>query len=146
MNSREKYEYWLDIAEYDIETARSNYNSGRYLYVVFMCQQSIEKLIKGIYVLYTGKEADRTHNIARIFNKIFDEKENRQLINDDEFDNKKEKYMDLFAELLYYYIAERYPSYKEKLSASISKDKAKSVLDRAEEVFVWIKILNQYKN
>ncbi|BCZ49001.1 hypothetical protein psyc5s11_50680 [Clostridium gelidum] len=76
MNSREKYEYWLDIAEYDIETARSNYNSGRYLYVVFMCQQSIEKLIKGISVLYTEKEADRTHNIARIFNKIFDEKEN----------------------------------------------------------------------
>lgn len=146
MNSREKYEYWLDIAEYDIETARSNYNSGRYLYVVFMCQQSIEKLIKGIYVLYTEKEADRTHNIARIFNKIFDEKENKQLINDDEFDNKKEKHMDFFAELLYYYISERYPSYKEKLSVSISKDKAKSVLDRAEEVFIWIKSLNQYKN
>ena len=54
--------------------------------------------------------------------------------------------MDFFAELLYYYISERYPSYKEKLSVSISKDKAKSVLDRAEEVFVWIKSLNQYKN
>lgn len=146
MNSREKYEYWLDIAEYDIETARSNYNSGRYLYVVFMCQQAIEKLIKGIYILYTEKEADRTHNIARIFNKIFDEKENRRLINDDEFDDKKKKYMDFFAELLYYYISERYPSYKEKLSSSISKDRAKSVLDRAEEVFVWIKSLNQYKN
>jgi len=146
MNSREKYEYWLDIAEYDIETARSNYSSGRYLYVVFMCQQSIEKLIKGIYVLYTEKEADRTHNIARIFNKMFDEEENRQLINDDEFDKKKEKHMDFFAELLYYYISERYPSYKERLSSSISKDKAKSVLDRAEEVFIWVKSLNQYKN
>ncbi|BCZ49000.1 hypothetical protein psyc5s11_50670 [Clostridium gelidum] len=54
--------------------------------------------------------------------------------------------MDFFAELLYYYISERYPSYKEKLSVSIYKDKAKGVLDRAEEVFVWIKSLNQYKN
>ncbi len=38
MDSKGKYEYWLDIAEYDLETAKANYKSGRYLYVVFMCQ------------------------------------------------------------------------------------------------------------
>lgn len=43
MNSEEKYEYWLDIAKYDLETAEAMFDSGRYLYVVFMCQQSIEK-------------------------------------------------------------------------------------------------------
>lgn len=145
MNSREKYEYWLDIAEYDLETAKANYASGRYLYVVFMCQQAVEKIVKGLHILYTGEEADRTHNISRIFNKIFNQQENRKIITDEEFDSKTEDYMDLFGELLYYYIAERYPSYKEKLSSTISKDKAKSVLDRAEEVFEWLKSLNQYK-
>lgn len=85
MNSREKYEYWLDIAEYDLETARANYISCRYLYVVFMCQQAVEKLIKGLHVLFTGEEADRTHNIARIFNKIFNEDKNAKVINDKQF-------------------------------------------------------------
>jgi len=145
VNSREKYEYWLDIAEYDLETARANYISCRYLYVVFMCQQAVEKLVKGLHVLYTGEEADRTHNIARVYNKIFKEDKNVKYINDEEFNNKSQEYMEFFGELLYYYIAERYPSYKEKLSSTISKDNGKKVLDRTEEVFKWLKSLNQYK-
>lgn len=72
-------------------------------------------------------------------------RENSKIIIDKEFDNKAKEYMDFFGELLYYYIAERYPSYKEKLSTVISKDKAKSVLDKSEEVFVWLKSLSQYK-
>ena len=145
MNSREKYEYWLDIAEYDLETARANYISCRYLYVVFMCQQAVEKLIKGLHVLFTGEEADRTHNIAMVFNKIFNEDKNAKVINDKQFNKKSQEYMDFFGELLYYYVAERYPSYKEKLSSTISNDNAKKVLDRTEEVFKWLKTLNQYK-
>ena len=47
MNNEEKYKYWLDIAEYDLETARAMYISGRYLYVAFMCQQAVEKNSKG---------------------------------------------------------------------------------------------------
>ena len=43
MDVNERYSYWEDIAEYDFETANAMLNSGRYLYVVFMCQQAIEK-------------------------------------------------------------------------------------------------------
>lgn len=145
MNSREKYEYWLDIAEYDLKTAKSNYKSGRYLYVVFMCQQSIEKLVKGLYVLYTDSEADRTHNIARIINKLFEHPDFRLIPDYEVLMLQRNKYIDLFAELLYYYISERYPNYKEKLSSKVNKDKAKEVLDRTEEVFLWLESLNRYK-
>lgn len=48
MDKKEKVEYWLDIADYDLETAKSMLTSGRYLYVVFMCQQAIEKLLKAL--------------------------------------------------------------------------------------------------
>lgn len=145
MDSKEKYEYWLDIAEYDLSTARANYKSNRYLYVVFMCQQSIEKLIKGLYVLYTNGEADRTHNIARLINKLFEDNDFRVIQEYDVLSSEKDKYLDLFAELLYYYISERYPNYKEKLSSSITKSKAKEVLEKTEEAFVWLKSLSQYK-
>ncbi|HSH35960.1 HEPN domain-containing protein [Schnuerera sp.] len=145
MDNKEKYEYWLDIAEYDLETAIANYKSGRYLYVVFMCQQAIEKMVKGLYILYTDEEPARTHNIARIFNKIFNQVKNRKIVTDTNFDILKEEYMEFFAELLYYYISERYPTYKQKLSTSISKKRAKKVLDKSKEVFVWLKSLSQYK-
>jgi HEPN domain-containing protein len=52
MDAQEKYAYWLDIAQYDLETANAMFDSGRWLYVVFMCQQALEKLAKGLYVLY----------------------------------------------------------------------------------------------
>jgi hypothetical protein len=46
-----------------------------------------------------------------------------------------------FAELLAYYISERYPSYKEKLSESIKQDKAQQVLEKTKKVFTWLKSL-----
>jgi HEPN domain-containing protein len=49
MDAQEKYDYWLDIAQYDLETASAMFDSGRWLYVVFMCQQAVEKLVKGLY-------------------------------------------------------------------------------------------------
>jgi hypothetical protein len=32
----DKFQYWIDLAEYDIETAKVMLQSGRYLYVGFM--------------------------------------------------------------------------------------------------------------
>lgn len=46
MTSEEKVHYWLDIAAYDIETAEAMYQTGRWLYVAFMCHQVIEKTPK----------------------------------------------------------------------------------------------------
>ncbi|MCL2831912.1 MAG: HEPN domain-containing protein [Treponema sp.] len=38
MDSQAKFEYWLDISRYDLETAEAMFIAGRWLYVVFMCQ------------------------------------------------------------------------------------------------------------
>lgn len=59
MDNKEKYGYWEDIAEYDLGTAEAMLLSGRYLYVVFMCQQAVEKLVKGLFVLHKGEEPPR---------------------------------------------------------------------------------------
>ena len=52
MNKDQKFLYWLDIAKYDLKTAEAMLTSGRFVYVVFMCQQSLEKLAKGLYNYY----------------------------------------------------------------------------------------------
>lgn len=37
MTNNEKVNYWIDIAEYDLETAKAMFTSKRFLYVGFMC-------------------------------------------------------------------------------------------------------------
>ena len=142
MNVFEKYEYWLEAATYDLESARVMMDGGRYMYVAFMWQQSIEKLTKGIYTLYTDNEAPRVHNIWNIFKHI---KLDTSLEDINEFEDNLLKYKNFFAELLSFYISGRYPSFKEKVSSSINFDRAKNVLDNTEEVFKWIESLSRYK-
>lgn len=145
MDSREKYEYWLETAKYDLETAKVMMNGGRYVYVAFMCQQSIEKLAKGIYTLYTNNEPPMIHNIWSIFNHLKKEIDFKKYLPMNEFETNLNKYKSFFAELLSYYISGRYPSYKEKMSSLIDSDRAKRILTTTEEVFKWIESLSQYK-
>ncbi|OQX80910.1 MAG: hypothetical protein B6D56_03700 [Candidatus Omnitrophica bacterium 4484_70.1] len=50
-------------AEYDLQTAESMLNSGRYIYVVFMCHLSIEKMLKAIVAEVTKQIPPKTHNL-----------------------------------------------------------------------------------
>jgi HEPN domain-containing protein len=43
---QESMKYWLDLSEYDMETAIAMFETRRYLYVGFMCHQVVEKLLK----------------------------------------------------------------------------------------------------
>jgi HEPN domain-containing protein len=124
MTNEEKYEYWLDTAQYDLETADAMYKSGRWLYVVFSCEQSIEKLVKGLYVLYHGKDAQKNHDIRTIFL---------------EFSDKltvpvEEATLVFFSRLSAFYLNTRYTDYKQKLSAVVSKESAESTLIKTREV------------
>lgn len=49
-NMEEITRKWLLRADYDLLTARAMWNSRRYLYVAFMCQQALEKLLKAITI------------------------------------------------------------------------------------------------
>jgi HEPN domain-containing protein len=57
---------WVDQAQYDIDTARAMLASGRYLYVMFCCQQASEKALKAVIVRKTGTLPPRTHNLLRL--------------------------------------------------------------------------------
>lgn len=133
MNKEEKYLYWLDAAEYDLLSAESMFETGRYTYVVFMCQQSLEKLIKGLYNFYIDDNIPRVHNVSFIFAKVADN------INIEADDFKYE----LFDKLSSYYLQGRYPSFKEKVSQMVDKNEANKVLEQTKEVFLWLKALKK---
>jgi HEPN domain-containing protein len=58
-------EHWIERSQYDLDTARVMLDSGRYLYVSYMCQQSVEKLLKAI-IAQQGKENFPIHNLNRL--------------------------------------------------------------------------------
>jgi HEPN domain-containing protein len=145
MKSREKYEYWVEAAQYDLDSARVMMNGGRYMYVSFMSQQAIEKLTKGIYTLYTDNEPPMIHNIWNILRQLKREVNLSEYVPINQFEQNLQKYKSFFAELLSYYISGRYPSFKEKISSTIDSNRAKRVLNNTEEVFLWLKSLSQYK-
>jgi HEPN domain-containing protein len=41
---------WIELAEYDLKSAIVLHNNGIYIYVAFTCQQTIEKILKALYV------------------------------------------------------------------------------------------------
>ncbi|MFP3043094.1 HEPN domain-containing protein [Treponema primitia] len=47
MTEQEKFNYWLEYAEYDLQSAEAMFAGRRWMYVIFMCQQAFEKLVKG---------------------------------------------------------------------------------------------------
>jgi HEPN domain-containing protein len=57
---------WLSLAEYDLATAQAMLQARRLLYVGFMCQQAIEKILKACYVKHHGVTPPYTHNLLRL--------------------------------------------------------------------------------
>ena len=48
-------EQWTERARYDLDTADAMLKAGRYLYVLFCCQQAVEKALKAVVVTRTGQ-------------------------------------------------------------------------------------------
>lgn len=90
-----------------------------------MCQQAIEKILKGNYIKRFSKEAPFSHNLVYL-NSLLEL-------------GTSDKQLKLIAKLTTYYIEGRYPTYKKKLSALINEAKSESILKKTEELFKWLK-------
>jgi HEPN domain-containing protein len=59
----EAAESWRERAEYDLETAKGLLTIERYLYVLFCCQQALEKMLKALIIKRTKELPPRSHNL-----------------------------------------------------------------------------------
>ena len=60
----DKVKYWLELSDYDFDTAEAMLKSKRFLYVGFMCHQTIEKILKAYFTKITGETVPFTHSLA----------------------------------------------------------------------------------
>ena len=105
--------------------------NGKYMYVSFMCQQTIEKLCKSIYVYTFNKEVPFTHNINVILRDI------QKVTNLNDY----KQYETLFATLTSFYIMGRYDVYKQKISKDLDNKSSKELLNNLKQAFVSLKSL-----
>ena len=110
--TNEKVEYWLKLADYDIETARAMLNSGRFLYVGFMCHQTIEKALKAVISrdCKEGEIPPKIHNLSKL------------AVRASLFDLMSEEQQDFIDELNTLNIESRYPEYKDEIAAGLTKE------------------------
>jgi HEPN domain-containing protein len=132
MNKQEKYEYWLEHAQYDMKASEAMLNAGIWVYAVFMCQQGMEKLVKGLYCLLVDEnEIPRVHNLKRLV-KAFEHKMPEPI--------SPETY-ELLVTLSGYYLNNRYPDFKTRLTHSTTESKARELYMRSKEVFAWLQTM-----
>jgi HEPN domain-containing protein len=115
----------VERSQYDLDTAKIMLDTGRYLYVAYMCQQAVEKILKAL-IAQLGKENFPIHNLNRLaeIGTISNELTSKQF--------------NFLAELTPYHIEARYGDYKESLSEIINEKKAEQVYKKTREIHKWI--------
>ncbi len=61
---RKEVELWWKQALKDLEAAEKNYKIGEYYIVAFLCQQSIEKALKALYIHILKESPGTTHSLV----------------------------------------------------------------------------------
>jgi len=46
---RQEIEVWFNQSQYDFDAAQYNYQGGQYNVAAFLCQQSVEKALYGLF-------------------------------------------------------------------------------------------------
>jgi HEPN domain-containing protein len=123
----EKVNYWLELSDYDLETAEAMLESKRYLYVGFMCHQTIEKAFKAYFTFLKADVAPFSHSLSYLAKKggFY------ELFSEDQKD-----FIDQIEPLN---IEARYPSHKERLLKSLTETKCNEILNETKKLQAWIK-------
>ena len=127
MTTEEKIDYWVELSDYDLETADAMLQTKRYLYVGFMCHQSIEKILKGVFSKIKKETPPFVHKLALI-----------ALQGDfyEQFSEEQKVFIDQMEPLN---IKARYPDDKKELAKKLNQAKCIEILEKTKDLQQWIK-------
>ncbi|MFH0976602.1 MAG: HEPN domain-containing protein [Spirochaetota bacterium] len=124
----DKIEYWIEMSEYDFDSAKALLKTKRFLHAGFMCHQTIEKILKAYWQYKKDDMPPKTHNLSYLASKtgLFDELSYDQLSLLDELDPLN--------------IEARYPEHKDLLFKKMNKNYTKNIVKKTQELYTWIKM------
>ena len=119
--------YWIEIANYDIDTAEAMYQTARWLYVAFMCHQAIEKTMKAYWCGTREDDPPYTHNHKRLASGcgLYEQMSDEQ-----------RKFIETVTN---YNIEARYPEDKDALYRQLSKQACRQMIDETKQLMQWMK-------
>lgn len=124
--STDKVTYWIEIANYDIETAEAMYQTARWLYVAFMCHQTIEKTLKAYWCGTQADDPPYIHNHMRLA-------EGCGL-----YDKMSDEQKDFLDKVTNFNIEARYPEDKDALYRRLNKQTCRQIIDDTKQLTQWI--------
>jgi HEPN domain-containing protein len=119
------FQKWLDRVVYDMDTAKAMLQTGRLIYAVFMCQQSLEKCFKAL-LASEDKEVVPIHNLRRLA-------ELAAVIH--ELDESTLLKLDFLSS---FYINARYKEDLQQLSKGITEPLVRDFIQFSEELITWL--------
>jgi len=125
MTNENKVTYWIELSDYDLETAIAMFQTNRYLYVGFMCHQVIEKIFKAYYSKLKDETPPYSHDLRYI------------AIVADFWKDLSEVQQSQIVELLPLQIEARYPEYKNKIAQSLTETKCKQLIEQVKLLRQW---------
>jgi HEPN domain-containing protein len=125
VNDRKLFEKWLDRVAYDMDTAKAMVQTGRLIYAIFMCQQSLEKCFKAV-LAHEEKEIVPIHNLRRLA-------EQASVIQ--QLSDSTLMKLDFLSS---YYINARYKEDLEQLSKGVTGPMVQDFIQFSEGLITWL--------
>ena len=127
MTKEEKISYWVELSDYDWETAEAMFKTKRYLYVAFMCHQVIEKIFKACFSKLKEETPPYTHDLMLIADRAgFIEM----------LDDEQISFIEQMSPLN---IRARYPDYKKELAQNLTPLICEKLMANTQKLQQWTK-------
>ena len=123
----DRVKYWIEVSDYDLDTADAMFCTGRWLYVGYMCHQTIEKAFKAFWCSRKEEPAPYSHNLINLAQSCG----LGQLLSDEQ--------KVFVSEMMPLNIEARYPSYKQSISDALSEERCKEIITKTRELQQWVK-------
>lgn len=141
MKTADKYKYWLMLSQYDLDTARVLIEGERWVYVAYMCQQALERQIKGMYVYHLGKEAPKSHNLGFLFEAVTASPGFQRTVPSAFLEERRDTCEDFLTEVMFFYMSDYPFSYKKIANRFIDEATANELYRRTRETIALLRSL-----
>lgn len=119
---RDETKPWLAKADENLDTAEYMFKGARYAPTCFMCQQTLEVLLKAAIIELAGKRHPKIHDL----DKLFFEAGLPEL----------KKYETTLGQISKHYYQVRYPDF---VQSKYNRRVAEDALTKTREIFIWLK-------
>ena len=123
----ERVEYWLELCDEDLLTAKTLFQGERYLPMGFYCHMIVEKGLKAIIAKKTNELPPKIHDLRKL------------AVRGDVFSILSDEQKQLLFTLDPMQIETRYPDGEETQVPELSLTDSEQLLKETEEFLCWIK-------